>query len=161
MAVTSADRSGPFLPPVPADVGDPDAAGEELPAAVMMPWGLDEWAVVVQPGSAPGDLVRAAARMPGGLEFSESFGDVDVVVVYRAPAGDRAVLGNSDPGPSRRECGGAAVRMALTLGPTRPDSRWMTRGERAAFRAGQVEAFEAVRRTVLDVIGVPAVRTSG
>ncbi|WP_232295237.1 hypothetical protein [Parafrankia sp. EUN1f] len=141
------------------DVGISGAADESLPAAVMMPWGLDEWAVVVQPGSDSADLMRAVSRMPGGLKFSESFGDVDVVLVYRLPDGDRAAaVGVDDPGPSRRGCGGAAVRMALALGPTLPGSRWMTRGERAAFRAGQAEAFEAVRRTVLDAIGVPTVR---
>lgn len=161
MVVTSSAGPGPFLPPVSADVGLPGTAGESLPAAVMMPWGTDEWAVVLQPGSDSADLMRAVSRMPGGLKYSESFGDVDVVLVYRLPDGDRAAaVGGDDPGPSRRGCGGAAVRTALALGLTRPGSRWMTRGERAAFRAGQAEAFEAVRRTVLDAIGVPAASTT-
>ncbi|OFB43062.1 hypothetical protein E0F15_03400 [Frankia sp. B2] len=160
--MSAAARSGPFLPPVPAAGDGAGGAGEMLSAVVMMPWGPDEWALVVQPGSDSADLMRAVSRMPGGLKYSESFGDVDVVLVYRLPDGDSAAagVGGEDPGPSRRGCGGAAVRTALALGLTRPDSRWMTRGERAAFRAGQAEAFEAVRRTVLDAIGVPVASTT-
>lgn len=162
MAVTSeGGGSGPFLPPVPGAEDGASGAGEALPAVVILPWGPDEWAIVVQPGSDSEDLLRAVSRMAGGLKFSESFGDVDVVLVYRVVAGDRSQVGNGDPEPSRMGCADAALRMALALGPTRPGSRWMTRGERAAFRAGQVEAFEAVRRTMLDAIGTPTVTASG
>ncbi|WP_035751637.1 hypothetical protein [Parafrankia discariae] len=152
---------GPFLPPVPAGEGDAERAREKLPAVVMLPWGAEEWAVVVQPGSDSEDLLRAVARMPSGLKFTESFGDVDVVLVYRVPAGDRAPVESDGPGPSRRGCAGAALRTAMDAHPARPDSRWMTKGERTAFRAGQVEALESVRRAVLHGIGVPVATTAG
>ncbi|MEX5708861.1 hypothetical protein AB1484_11270 [Parafrankia sp. FMc6] len=159
--MTSAGMPGPFLPPVPAGEGDAGSTTEKLPAVVMLPWGAEEWAVVVQPGSDSEDLLRAVARMPGGLKFTESFGDVDVVLVYRVPAGDRAPVESDGPGPSRRGCAGAALRMAMEVHPVRPGSRWMTKGERAAFRAGQVEALESVRRAVLHGIGAPVATTAG
>lgn len=52
------------------------------PRVVAMPWDGDSWAVVVAPGSASSDLAAAVACLPTGLRFAESFGDVDVVLVY-------------------------------------------------------------------------------
>ncbi|MCM3883901.1 hypothetical protein [Frankia sp. R82] len=128
------------------------------PAAVaLLPWGAAEWAVIVQPGSDSADILRAVARMPAGLTFAESFGDVDIVLVYRAPPELAGDIDNDDPGPSRRGCANAALRVVLDLHPCRPDSRWMTGGERAAFQAGQVEALESVRRAILHALGVPPV----
>ncbi len=141
--------------PVTAN-GAPGSPGH--PAAVaLLPWGAAEWAVIVQPGSDSADILRAVARMPAGLTFAESFGDVDIVLVYRAPPELAGDIDNDDPGPSRRGCANAALRMVLDLHPCRPDSRWMTGGERAAFQAGQVEALESVRRAILHALGVPPV----
>ncbi len=69
-------------------------------------------------------------------------------------AGD---IDNEDPEPSRRGFAGAALRTALDLHPCRPDSRWMTSGEQAAFQAGQVEALASVRRAILHALGVPPI----
>ncbi|MEX5637594.1 hypothetical protein [Parafrankia sp. FMc2] len=52
---------------------------------LLVPWGANGRAIVVQAGSDSVDLSRVLAELPAGLEFSESYGDVDVILVYRAP----------------------------------------------------------------------------
>lgn len=61
----------------------PEAAS--WPTVALVPWDVDEWAIVIQAGSDSADLAGVIAKMPAGLEFSESHGDVDVILVYRAP----------------------------------------------------------------------------
>ncbi|MCK9899100.1 hypothetical protein CC117_02680 [Parafrankia colletiae] len=105
------------------------------PAVVMLPWGAGTWAVVIQPGSDLADLHRALAEMPAGLEFHSVHGDGDVILVYQVPAGQ----------VSRRDL----LRLtgsALDIPTGFPDrSRWITREEQQAYRAGHADAFEAIR----------------
>jgi uncharacterized repeat protein (TIGR03917 family) len=121
------------------------AEDEQVPAVALMPWGTDEWALVVQAGSDSADLYRALARMPAGLKFSEAHGDVDVILVYRVP----------DHGPTRRGCAGAALRAALTgtTGAGNDGARWMTDGEREAYRAGKADALDSLHWKVADAVG--------
>ncbi|WP_154675199.1 hypothetical protein [Parafrankia elaeagni] len=101
----------------------------------MLPWGAGTWAVVIQPGSDLADLHRALAEMPAGLEFHSVHGDGDVILVYQVPAGQ----------VSRRDL----LRLtgsALDIPTGFPDrSRWITREEQQAYRAGHADAFEAIR----------------
>jgi hypothetical protein len=79
--------------------------------------------------------------MPAGLRFAAAFGDVGAVLVFEA-------AGKQPPAP------GLAVRAALDVGPlTVDESRWMTVGEQEAYRAGQADAFDAVRRAVTNAAG--------
>ncbi|WP_163549781.1 hypothetical protein [Candidatus Frankia nodulisporulans] len=113
----------------------------------MVPWGPGEWALSVRPGSTAGDLYRALGEMPAGVEFLAAFGDVDTVLVYRLPG----------EVPSRREL--VTLRgSALDVPDAEPNrSRWMTTGERQAFRAGYCEALDTVRLYVSRLAeGVPA-----
>ncbi|WP_347176824.1 hypothetical protein [Parafrankia sp. EAN1pec] len=106
-----------------------------LAAVVMLPWGADTWAVVIQPGSGLADLQRALAELPAALEFHSVHGDGDVILVYQLPAGQ----------VSRRDL----LRLtgsALDIPTGFPDrSRWITREERHAYRAGHADAFDAIR----------------
>ncbi len=117
--------------------------GTPGPVVALVPWGPGEWAVAVQPGSSAADLYRALEEMPAEAEFSDAFGDVDVLLVYRLPP---------DP-PSRREL--VTLRGSALEAPE-PDpkrARWMTRGERLAFRAGYREALDTVRVFVSRLAG--------
>ncbi|WP_235497970.1 hypothetical protein [Frankia sp. R43] len=93
------------------------------------------WAVVIQPGSDLADLHRALAEMPAGLEFHSVHGDEAVVLAYQVPAGQ----------VSRRDL----LRLtgsALDIPTGFPDrSRWITREEQQAYRAGHADAFDAIR----------------
>lgn len=153
-SAASSDRTDATAPSPPPASGQGDQG--RPPAVALLPWGAAEWAVIIQPGSDSADLLRAVARMPAGLTFAESFEDVDMVLVYRASA-DYSPSSGDDVEPSRRGLAGTALRTTLDLHPCRPDSRWMTNGERAAFQAGQVEALELVRRAILHALGVPPV----
>ncbi len=120
------------VPPAEA----PERHGGVPSAAVtMVPWGPGEWALSVRPGSTAADLYRALAEMPAGVEFIAAFGDVDTVLVYRLPG----------EAPSRREL--VTLRgSVLDVPDAEPNrSRWMTTGERQAFRAGHREALDTVR----------------
>ncbi len=117
-----------------------------LPPVALVPWGEGSSAVILQPDAEVADLAAVLAGMPGQLVFTEAFGDVDVVLVFDSAAG-----------PSRREAG-AEVRAVLAAGQdpdAQDEQRWMTAGERKAYRAGWDEAFAAVRRIVLDASGAP------
>ncbi|MBL7498155.1 hypothetical protein I6A84_01765 [Frankia sp. CNm7] len=119
------------------------------------PWTGDDWALVVGSGSDLAELYDQIARLPAGLEFIESFGDVDLVLVYR-PA---------EQAPSRRELLGTLVDQVvehggMLVGPTGPDGlspgeRFMTSAERTAFAAGQADALAAMRRALT---GMPVLR---
>lgn len=75
------------------------------------------------------------AELPAGLEFHAAHGAADVVLVYRAPTERR----------SRRD----PLRLngsVLDVPSGFPDrSRWITREERHAYRAGYAEALAAVK----------------
>jgi uncharacterized repeat protein (TIGR03917 family) len=47
-----------------------------------------EIGVTVSPDAAVRDLVAALAAVPAGATFVESFGDVDVTLVFRDPPAD-------------------------------------------------------------------------
>ncbi|OHV32220.1 hypothetical protein BBK14_16150 [Parafrankia soli] len=117
--------------PLRTDVG----GDRSRPAVVMLPWGAGAWAVVIQAGSDLADLHRALAEMPAGLEFHSVHGDGDVILVYQVPAGQ----------VSRRDL----LRLtgsALDIPTGFPDrSRWITREEQQAYRAGHADAFDAIR----------------
>lgn len=125
------------------DVPDGVQAEEDAPPVALVPWGAEDWALVVQAGSDSADLYRALAHMPAGLEFVEAHGDVDVILVYRAP--NEAV-------PSRRGCAGAALRAVLTRAGE-DGARWMTAGERDAYRTGKADALDAIRWNLADAVG--------
>jgi uncharacterized repeat protein (TIGR03917 family) len=121
-----------------------DLPGAELPpaAVALVPWRVDEWAIVVQPGSSTADIFRAVARMPRGLTFSEAHGDVEVILVFGIP-----------DGPSSRRELAAAAGTALDLGPAEDGPGWMTTGEGEAYRKGRSEAFAQARRTLATLAG--------
>lgn len=113
------------------------------PAVAMVPWGAGEWALAVQPGSSAADLYRALGEMPAGVEFGAAFGDVDMVLVYRLPAGL----------PARRRLL-TLHGSVLDVPDAKPDrSRWMTSGELEAFRAGYDEALTTVRLFISRLAG--------
>ncbi|MEX5712841.1 hypothetical protein AB1484_32440 [Parafrankia sp. FMc6] len=117
--------------PLRADV----VRDRSLSTVVTLPWGAGTWAVVIQPGSDLADLHRALAELPAGLEFHSVHGTGDVILVYQVPAGQ----------VSRRDL----LRLtgsALDIPTGFPDrSRWITREEQQAYRAGHADAFDAIR----------------
>ncbi|WP_232291743.1 hypothetical protein [Frankia sp. QA3] len=105
----------------------------------VTPWGMDHWAVALRAGSDPVEVFRAVGRLPAGLVFTAAYGDVDVVLVYgRVPGGD--------PAPTRPP---TVVEAALGVEPAGlVEARWMTAGEREAFRAGRAAAVDGIRRAL-------------
>nr|MDT0663754.1 hypothetical protein [Micromonospora sp. DSM 115978] len=108
----------------------------------LLPWGEDAWALVVPAGSTSKALYEVMATMPGGLRFAESYGDVDVVLVYEA--GDRRL--------SRREVPGEFLRAMLELDPvavgTTDGRGWTTDSERNAYELGKADFAKAIRRKI-------------
>ncbi len=150
----AADPAGPpgSAAAYPEDQAGATAAGSRdassvLPAAnrqddrrvTVTPWGLDRWAVVLRAGSDPVEVFRAVARLPASLVFTAAYGDVDVVLVYgKGPGGD--------PPPTRPP---TVVETALGVEPAGPvQARWMTAGEREAYRAGYAAAVDGIRRAL-------------
>lgn len=74
---------------------DPARPGA-VPVA-LTPWGPDEWAVVVRPGSDSLHLYQAVAELPAGLEFVEAFGDVEITLIYRTRALTLLDTGTTEP----------------------------------------------------------------
>lgn len=61
---------------------------------VAVPWdGGDAWALVLQPDSDVATLASAVRRLPAGYRFVESFGDVDVTLVYRPAVASQQPIG--------------------------------------------------------------------
>lgn len=122
--------------------GGTPAESEAVPRVALGRWDAGGWALVVQPGSDSNELRDAVANVPAGLEFAEAYGDVEVVLVFRAP----------DVLPSRRGCLGVGLRSAIG-GRDDDDAarQWMTDGERHAYQAGRADGLDAVARAVLDV----------
>ncbi|MCM3923096.1 hypothetical protein ND748_15670 [Frankia sp. AiPs1] len=118
-----------------AQAGDREEAG----LVSVEPWGLDRWAVALCAGSDPVEAFRAVGRLPAGLVLTAAYGDVDVVLVYgRVPDGDAP--------PDRPP---TVVETALAAEPAEvATARWMTAGEREAFRAGYAAAVDGVRRAL-------------
>jgi uncharacterized repeat protein (TIGR03917 family) len=119
--------------------GDPAAASSEV---ALLPWGTDAWALTVPPGTDTKALFQAVARMPGGLRFVEAFGEVEVILVYRA----------NEPEGTRRGEVGSVVRAVLDVDPTVGPvggRRWMTEGERQAYLAGKADLADAMLREVV------------
>ncbi|WP_268903841.1 hypothetical protein [Candidatus Frankia alpina] len=90
-------------------------------------------------GSDPVEVFRAIARLPASLVFTAAYGDVDVVLVYgKRPGGD--------PAPGRPP---TVVETALGVEPAGSvQARWMTAGEREAYRAGYAAAVDGIRRAL-------------
>ncbi|WP_235490703.1 hypothetical protein [Frankia sp. AvcI1] len=105
----------------------------------VTPWGSDRWAVALGAGSDSAEAFRAVGRLPAGLVFTAAYGDVDVVLVYgRAPGGEAS--------PARPP---TVVETALGAEPAGLlEARWMTAGEREAFRAGYAAAADGIRRAL-------------
>ncbi|WP_163551162.1 hypothetical protein [Candidatus Frankia alpina] len=150
----AADPAGPpgSAAAPPEDQAGASAAGSRdassvLPAAdrqddrrvTVTPWGLDRWAVALRAGSDPVEVFRAIARLPASLVFTAAYGDVDVVLVYgKRPGGDSA--------PGRPP---TVVETALGVEPAGSvQARWMTAGEREAYRAGYAAAVDGIRRAL-------------
>ena len=112
------------------------------PGVSLLPWGDDAWALVVPAGSTSKALYEVIAAMPAGLRFAESYGDVDVVLVYEA--GDRRL--------SRREVPGEFLRAMLELDPVTVGaangSRWTTDTEHQAYETGKSDFAKAMRRQI-------------
>jgi uncharacterized repeat protein (TIGR03917 family) len=95
----------------------------------------ETWTVFVSPGTDAVDLMFAAAQVPARCTFSEAYGDVEIMLVYRPAAGGRSLNTILD-----------TARVGLGTDGQPAGARFMTVGEIAAYRAGRAEAFDALRR---------------
>lgn len=103
-----------------------------------IPWGPDRWAVALRAESDPVEMFRAVGRLPADVVFTAAYGDVDVVLVYGQGPG-------SLPGPRPP----TVVETALgAVAAGSMQTRWMTTGEREAFRAGYEAAIDGVRQAL-------------
>jgi uncharacterized repeat protein (TIGR03917 family) len=139
---------------------DPDAAAgteeEQRGQVVARRWSGDDWALVVGTGSDLAELCEEAAKLPAGLQFSEAFGDVDLVLVYRPVDAERA----------RQELldvlvGRVVENGGMLVGPVGGDGlsecgRFATPAERAAFAAGQADALATMRRALTRMLDLPS-----
>ncbi len=122
-----------------ASAAQPAADRQEARRVSVTSWGLDRWAVALRVGSDPVEAFRAVGRLPAGLVFTAAYGDVDVVLVYGPGAG-------GDAPPARAP---TVLETALGAEPAGlVAARWMTAGEREAFRAGYAAAVDGIRRAL-------------
>ena len=76
----SGDNDG--TPPRPVDgPSNGGLPGDGVPRVVAMPWEDDDsWALVLTPDSDVAALAEAVSRLPAGLRFEGSYGDVEIVL---------------------------------------------------------------------------------
>ena len=65
------------------------------PGAVTNRWDHSGWEVVVQPGADASAIADAVRSLPEGMRFVESFGDVEIVMIFR-PGGPTPTEGEGD-----------------------------------------------------------------
>ncbi|WP_462184058.1 hypothetical protein [Frankia sp. AgKG'84/4] len=136
---------GPALPkqghrPAPADLaGPPGLAGAGSPngpTVTVTSRAPNRWEIALDAGSDPVDALRALARLPAGLVLTVIPGEDEAVLAY-GPAPGAA--------PTPRPTTVADGLLIRDAAPD-PDVRWMTTGERDAYRAGHSAALDGVRR---------------
>ncbi len=146
---------GPALPkqghrPAPADLaGPPGSAGAGSPndpTVTVTARAPNRWVIALDAGSDPADALRALARLPAGLVLTVISGEDEAVLVY-GPAPGAAPT----PRPTtvaERPTTVADGLLARYVAPD-PDVRWMTTGERDAYRAGHSAALDGARRALM------------
>ncbi|SBW21951.1 hypothetical protein FDG2_2176 [Candidatus Protofrankia californiensis] len=60
-----------------SDDAQPPSSGESL-----FPAGAGEWVVTLTPSMRPAELIRMLRTLPETAEFVESFGDVDLLLIF-------------------------------------------------------------------------------
>jgi uncharacterized repeat protein (TIGR03917 family) len=116
--------------------------------AAALPWGADTWAVVLQPGAGAADLIAALGRLPEGACFDQTYGDVDLLLVYRTSDGSPRDDGaGTAPEPAPALVPPAAGCASGSAGAGPPDE-----GERIA--AGVVRGLGLAAASVEEVAGL-------
>jgi uncharacterized repeat protein (TIGR03917 family) len=112
MPGSSSEPSDPRERRIPAADGRPEPSPPARPrrprhVPVTLSWQTGVgFEITLRPGAAPDELADRLRVIPASMVFTEAFGDVDVVLVFRgepgAPAPAAPVAPRPDSGPARR-----------------------------------------------------------